>query len=117
MTLTVSAIQDTHAAVPHFSPALDAAALFHAVAVPVPGEARNHGSVILDSGIDPSTRGAWFVDWLSRAKAGGLRSLVLPDIVHRRRLHLNNYGRLHAAERNLHHLRALRGSVLRSRSR
>jgi glycosyltransferase involved in cell wall biosynthesis len=68
-------------------------------------------------GIDPSTRGAWFVDWLSRAKAGGLRSLVLPDIVHRRRLHLNNYGRLHAAERNLHHLRALRGSVLRSRSR
>jgi DNA-binding XRE family transcriptional regulator len=51
MTLTVSAIQDTHAAVPHFSPALDAAALFHAVAVPVPGEARNHGSVILDSGM------------------------------------------------------------------
>lgn len=51
MTLTISAIQDTHGAVPHFTPAMDAAMLFHALPVPVPGEARNHGSVILDSGV------------------------------------------------------------------
>jgi DNA-binding XRE family transcriptional regulator len=49
MTLTVSAIQDTHSAMPHFNPALDAAALFQAAQAP--GEARNHGSVILDSGM------------------------------------------------------------------
>ena len=53
MTLTVSAIQDTHAALPHFQAALDPTALFQAVPVPMqmPGEARNHGSVILDSGV------------------------------------------------------------------
>ncbi|MBL8261212.1 MAG: helix-turn-helix transcriptional regulator [Xanthomonadaceae bacterium] len=55
MTLTISAIQETHAAVPHFTPALDAAALFHALPVQMPvqiaGEGRNPGSVILDSGM------------------------------------------------------------------
>ena len=51
MTLTVSAIQDTHAALPHFQAALDPTALFQAVPVSMPGEARNHGSVILDSGV------------------------------------------------------------------
>lgn len=50
MTLTVSAIQDKHAALPHFQTALDPTALFQAVPVSMPAEARNHGSVILDSG-------------------------------------------------------------------
>lgn len=66
-------------------------------------------------GLDAASRGAWFVDWLARAKAGGLRSAVLPDVMHLRRLHLNNYGRINAAERNRFHLQALRQSVLRSR--
>lgn len=51
MTLTISAIQETHAALPHFNPALDATALFQPVPVAVAGEPRNHGSVILDSGM------------------------------------------------------------------
>lgn len=49
MTLTVQAIQDTHTAVPHYTPALEAATLFQTVHAT--GEARNHGSVILDSGM------------------------------------------------------------------
>ncbi|HQZ13425.1 MAG TPA: glycosyltransferase family A protein [Devosia sp.] len=66
-------------------------------------------------GIDRESRGAWFLIWLGRAKAGGMRSAVLPDIVHRRRLHLSNYGRLNPEERDRHHLSALRRNILRAR--
>jgi glycosyltransferase involved in cell wall biosynthesis len=38
-------------------------------------------------------RAAEFVDWYSRARVAGLRHAVLPDLVFRRRLHLDNTSR------------------------
>lgn len=67
-------------------------------------------------GYDPALRGAGFPNWLARAKAGGLRSRMLPDVVHRRRLHMTNYGRTHAGERDQNLLAALRRSIERRRT-
>jgi glycosyltransferase involved in cell wall biosynthesis len=39
------------------------------------------------------------VEWYARAKDAGLREVVLPDVVYRRRIHGGNMGILHAAER------------------
>ena len=39
------------------------------------------------------------VEWYARAKDGGLREAVLPDVVYRRRIHGGNMGIVHAAER------------------
>lgn len=49
MTLNVSALHDTHTGLPHYTPALDPSVLFPPA--PVQADARNHGSVILDSGM------------------------------------------------------------------
>ncbi len=64
---------------------------------------------------DPALSSTYFYDWLARFTAAGLRSLVLPEVVLRRRLHPRNYGRVHAHERDqqllatLHrHIRARR---------
>jgi glycosyltransferase involved in cell wall biosynthesis len=60
---------------------------------------------------DRSTGGAFFVEWLSRAKRSGFRELVLDAVLLRRRLHLTNYGRVNVAERNRDHLAALRRDI------
>jgi glycosyltransferase involved in cell wall biosynthesis len=39
------------------------------------------------------------VEWYARAKDAGLREVVLPDVVYRRRIHGDNMGIRHAAER------------------
>lgn len=64
-------------------------------------------------GYDPTLRGAGFTDWLARAKQAGLRSSMLPHIVHRRRLHLTNYGRVNVEERNRNMFAALRRNIQR----
>ena len=57
---------------------------------------------------------AFFYDWLARAKAAGLRSVMLDDVVLLRRLHRTNYGRVHAAARDRALLRALRRRIQRA---
>jgi hypothetical protein len=64
-------------------------------------------------GFDPSVRALGFADWLARAKHAGLRSVTLADVVHRRRLHLTNYGRTSAAERDRELLATLRRHIRR----
>ncbi|MBK8083576.1 MAG: glycosyltransferase family 2 protein [Devosia sp.] len=66
-------------------------------------------------GIDPTLRGAGFADWLARLKAAGFRGAVLPEVVHRRRLHPDNYGRTHQEERDRHLLAVLRQQIARRR--
>jgi glycosyltransferase involved in cell wall biosynthesis len=44
---------------------------------------------------DASLQVADFIDWYGRAMQGGLCSLILPDLVLRRRLHATNTGRIH----------------------
>jgi glycosyltransferase involved in cell wall biosynthesis len=61
--------------------------------------------------VDPDVKGAWFVDWLARFRGLGLRSRVLSEVVHRRRLHLTNYGRTSVAERNANMLAVLRRNI------
>ncbi len=65
-------------------------------------------------GYDPTLRGAGFTDWLARAKRAGLRSVTLPEIVLRRRLHLTNYGRTSVEERNRNMFAALRRNIRRN---
>lgn len=62
---------------------------------------------------DTALRQVFFYDWLARAKVAGLRSLMLEEIVLRRRLHRTNYGRVHAAERDRMLLLALRRRIAR----
>lgn len=56
---------------------------------------------------NPALSAAYYYDWLARFKAAGLRSRILPEVVLRRRLHPNNFGRLHARERDRQLLGAL----------
>src|SRR5262249_46943041 len=44
-------------------------------------------------GFLPHLRMAEFAEWYARATAAGLSSLMLPDIVMKRRIHANNMGR------------------------
>jgi glycosyltransferase involved in cell wall biosynthesis len=44
---------------------------------------------------DASLQMVDFIDWYGRAMQSGLRTLTLPDIVLRRRLHATNTGRIH----------------------
>lgn len=53
----------------------------------------------------------YFFDWLGRAKAGGMRSLMLEDVIARRRLHPNNLGRQQAPVRDQQLLRTLRQKI------
>jgi glycosyltransferase involved in cell wall biosynthesis len=65
--------------------------------------------------LDPSLDSSYFVDWLGRAKAGGMKSLMLEDIVLRRRLHENNWGRRESQARDRLLLKALRRHIVRGR--
>jgi glycosyltransferase involved in cell wall biosynthesis len=66
-------------------------------------------------GFDPTLRAASFIDWLGRAKRANYRSLMLDEVVHRRRLHPGNYGRTSQNERDRNLLSALRGGVMSRR--
>jgi glycosyltransferase involved in cell wall biosynthesis len=59
---------------------------------------------------------AEFIDWYARSKELGLNSLVLPDIVMRRRIHLNNQSFLKRAHR-LEYIRVLKASLDRERNK
>jgi glycosyltransferase involved in cell wall biosynthesis len=53
-----------------------------------------------------------FIEWLGRAKQMGLRSVMLSEVVARRRLHLNNYGRRNVDSRDDQTLNALRRVIV-----
>lgn len=65
---------------------------------------------------DTSIRTAQFFDWLSRAEAAGLRYEVLDRIVHHRRLHPDNHGRVNTKARDLSLLSALHKNISRRRN-
>jgi glycosyltransferase involved in cell wall biosynthesis len=67
-------------------------------------------------GINPALRGAGLTDWLARTGQVGLKRATLPKVVHRRRLHLANYGRTHTAERDRNLLAVLRRQIDRRRN-
>lgn len=64
---------------------------------------------------DPEYHSSYFVDWLGRAKQSGFRTLMLDDVVLRRRLHENNWGRREAPSRDRLLLKALRQHIVRGR--
>lgn len=66
-------------------------------------------------GFDRTLQAASFIEWLGRAKRAGYRSLMLDEVVHRRRLHPDNYGRTSQTERDRNLLSALRASVMSRR--
>ena len=47
---------------------------------------------LLSGGFDPSYRTGEFIDWYVNAKEQGLKDLMLPEVLLRRRLHGNNLG-------------------------
>ena len=59
---------------------------------------------------------AEFIDWYARSKELGLNSLMLPDIVMRRRIHLNNQSFLKRTHR-LEYIRVLKASLDRERNK
>lgn len=65
--------------------------------------------------LDPSLDSSYFIDWLGRAKASGMKSLMLDDIVLQRRLHENNWGRRESQARDRLLLKALRRHIVRGR--
>lgn len=66
--------------------------------------------------LDEAMRLTAVYDWLGRAKALGLTSVMLPDIVTRRRLHPGNWTRLNRAQLEAESLKALRAQILRRRA-
>lgn len=66
-------------------------------------------------GFDVSLSATFFMEWLARAKAGGLRISILDHVVHRRRLHPTNQGRLNSEARDRELLLTLRRHILRGR--
>jgi glycosyltransferase involved in cell wall biosynthesis len=60
---------------------------------------------------DPAFGAAGFIEWLGRAKRLRLQSRMIHEVLALRRLHLNNYGRLHSDLRNAETLLALRHIV------
>jgi glycosyltransferase involved in cell wall biosynthesis len=65
---------------------------------------------------DPSSKTA-FVEWLGRAKQMTLRYVVIDEVLHYRRLHPSNFGRLFPEARDKSLLTALRQQIVRSRTR
>jgi glycosyltransferase involved in cell wall biosynthesis len=63
-----------------------------------------------------SIRTGEFLDWFGRAQELGLSSLVLPEVLVKRRLHLANHGRKYAAERN-EYVKILRELLQRRRAK
>ncbi len=66
--------------------------------------------------LDESLASSAFIDWFGRAKREGFRSLMIEQVVMRRRLHLTNYGRTSVEERNRNHLLALRRHIQNRRA-
>ena len=67
-------------------------------------------------GLNPELRGAGITDWIARMKAARLTVTMLPEIVHRRRLHRGNYSRTQTSERDSNLLGVLRRQIERNRS-
>ena len=65
--------------------------------------------------LDPDLKGAHFFDWLARAKAAGLAYSVPEKVVHLRRLHPDNIGRVMSQERDKNLLTALHRNIRRRR--
>jgi glycosyltransferase involved in cell wall biosynthesis len=63
---------------------------------------------------DPLSRTA-FVEWLGRAKQMTLRYAVIEEVLHHRRLHALNFGRVFPEARDKSLLAALRLQIVRSR--
>lgn len=70
------------------------------------------GALARVGAFDPAFHRADLIEWLSRSRLVGLRSEVLPDVVHLRRLHDHNMGRHHRDEQ-----REQYAAVMRSISR
>jgi glycosyltransferase involved in cell wall biosynthesis len=66
-------------------------------------------------GINPALRGAGCTDWIARMISLGLKNSMLEQVVHRRRLHRDNYGRTNPAERDRNILAVLRDQIERGR--
>ena len=64
----------------------------------------------------PQLRMGEFVEWYARATAAGLSTLMLPDVVMRRRVHANNMGRREQQNR-VDYVRALRAGLEEKRRR
>lgn len=58
-----------------------------------------------------------FIEWLGRAKQMALTYTVIDEVLHYRRLHPSNFGRLFPEERDKSLLAALRQQIVRSRTR
>jgi len=56
------------------------------------------------------------VEWFARARHAGLRYQVVQEVLHRRRLHPANFGRMHSGVRDASMLAALRAQIRRNRS-
>lgn len=65
---------------------------------------------------DPSSK-TTFIEWLGRAKQMALRYTVIDEVLHHRRLHASNFGRLFPEVRDKSLLSALRQQIVRSRTR
>ncbi|MCC7271472.1 MAG: glycosyltransferase [Alphaproteobacteria bacterium] len=66
-------------------------------------------------GFDSTYRAGDFIAWFLRARDAGLRHVVLPDLVLRRRLHRSNMGRAHTDFR-VDYVRLLRAALHRRRA-
>lgn len=64
---------------------------------------------------DPSSQ-TTFIEWLGRAKQMALSYKVVEDVLHHRRLHASNFGRLFPEARDKSLLAALRLQIVRSRT-
>lgn len=65
---------------------------------------------------DPSSKTV-FIEWLGRAKQMALSYTVAEEVLHYRRLHRSNFGRLFPEARDKNLLEALRQQIVRSRTR
>jgi len=64
----------------------------------------------------PQLKMGEFVEWYARATAAGLSTVMLPDVVMRRRIHANNMGRREPQNR-VDYVRALRAGLAEKRRR
>lgn len=64
---------------------------------------------------DPSSK-TTFIEWLGRAKQMALSYTVIDEVLHYRRLHASNFGRLFPEARDKSLLKALRRQIVRSRA-
>ena len=64
----------------------------------------------------PQLKMGEFAEWYARATAAGLSSMMLPDVVMRRRVHANNMGRREQHNR-VDYVRALRAGLEEKRRR